>query len=97
MTNVNVKVTVAGKNGNDYEALVPITTACRVLFNGVANTTNITKMGYSVVHQCHNFIYGNAKSASKRAQLNLEIKPLFSAMECTNNIIFTNGVVLFKD
>lgn len=93
----NVKVTLAGKNGNEYEALVPITTACKVLFNGVANTTNITKMGYSVAHQCHNFICGKAKSTFKRAQLNMEIKPLFAAMECANEIAFTNGVTLFKD
>lgn len=93
----NVKVTVAGKNGNEYEALVPITTACKVLFNGVANTTNITKMGYSVVRQCHNFIYGKAKSARERAQLNMEIKLLFCVMERANEILFTNGVTLFKD
>lgn len=93
----NVKVTVAGKNGNEYEALVPITTACKVLFNGVANTTNITKMGYSVARKCHNFIYGKAKSTRERAQLSLEIKPLFTAMEYADEVAFTNGVLLYKD
>ena len=93
----NVKVTVAAENGNEYEALVPITTACKVLFNGIANTTDITKMSYSVVRKCHNFLYGKAKSTNERARLSLEIKPLFSGMEVADKILFTNGVLLYKD
>ena len=92
----NVKVTLTGKNGNEYEALVPITTACKVMFNG-ENTTNISRIGYSVVRKIHNFCISKARNASQRAQLNMEIKPIFAAMECSKSILFTNGVKLYED
>ena len=50
-----VKVTLKGKNGKEFEALVPIATACKALFMG-ENTSNICRMSYSVVHKCHNFL-----------------------------------------
>ena len=92
----NVKVTLTSKNGNNYEALVPITTACKVMFNG-ENDTNISKMSYSVVRKIHNFCLSKARNTSQRARLNMEIKPLFEAMECTKSILFTNGVELYED
>ena len=92
----NVKVTLTSKNGNDYEALVPITTACKVMFNG-ENNTNISKMGYSVARKCHNYLVSKARNTSQRAQLNMEIKPLYDAMEHTKSILFTNGIELYED
>ena len=92
----NVKVTLTGKNGNNYYAMVPITTACKVMFNG-ENTTNISRMGYSVVRKIHNFCLSKARNTSQRAQLNNEVKTLFSAMERSKSILFTNGVELYED
>ena len=92
----NVKVTLSSKNGKEYEALVPITTACKVMFNG-ENTTNISRIGYSVVRKIHNFCLSKARNTSQRAQLNNEVKTLFAAMECSDSILFTNGVQLYKD
>lgn len=92
----NVKVTLTAKNGNNYEALVPITTACQAMFD-TANKTNISKMGYSVARECHNYLVGKARNTSQRAQLAMEIKPVFEAMNCTKSILFTNGVELYED
>lgn len=91
-----VKVTLTAKNGNDYEALVPITTACKAMFN-TGSISNISKMGYSVARKCHNYLVGKAKNTSQRAQLNMEIKLLFTAMERTKSILFTNGLELYED
>ena len=92
----NVKVTLTAKNGNDYEALVPITTACKAMFD-TGSISNISKMGYSVARKCHNYLVSKAKNASQRAQLNMGIKPLFFAMERTKSILFTNGLELYED
>ena len=94
MTNVNV--TLKAKNGNDYEALVPITTACKAMFD-TGSISNISKMSYSVARKCHNYLVGKAKNTSQRAQLNMEIKPLYDAMEHTKSILFTNGLELYED
>ena len=91
-----VKVTLTAKNGNDYEALVPITTVCKAMFN-TGSISNISKMGYSVARKCHNYLVGKAKNTSQRAQLNMEIKLLFAAMERTKSILFTNGLELYED
>lgn len=91
-----VKVTLTAKNGNDYEALVPITTACKAMLN-TGSISNISKMGYSVARKCHNYLVGKAKNTSQRAQLNMEIKLLFTAMERTKSILFTNGLELYED
>ena len=92
----NVKVTLTAKNGNDYEALVPITTACKAMFD-TGSISNISKMGYSVARKCHNYLVSKAKNTSQRAQLNMEIKPLYDAMEHTKSILFTNGLELYED
>ena len=54
-----VKVTLKGKKGKEFEALVPIATACKVLFIG-EDTSNICRMSYSVVHKCRNFLLDRA-------------------------------------
>ena len=92
----NVKVTLTGKNGNNYYAMVPITTACKVMFNG-ENTTNISRIGYSVVRKIHNYCLSKARNTSERSQLNNEVKTLFAAMECSKHVLFTNGVELYED
>lgn len=92
----NVKVILTGKNGNNYDAMVPITTACKVMFNG-ENTTNISRIGYSVVRKIHNYCLSKARNTSQRAQLNNEVKTLFAAMECSKRILLTNGVELYED
>ena len=92
----NVKVTLTSKNGNDYEALVPITTACKAMFD-TGSISNISKMGYSVARKCHNYLVGKARNTSQRAQLNNEVKTLFAAMECSKSILFTNGLELYED
>ena len=93
----NVKVTLRGKKGKEFEALVPITTACKVLFSD--NDTNICKMSYSVVHKCHNFLLDRARSAGISADEleDVKVKVFFAIMERTNNFLMTNGVWLYRD
>ena len=90
----NVKVTLKGKKGKEFEALVPITTACKVLF--VENDTNICKVSYSVVRKLNDYVLSQA-TAEERVELNKRIAPTFAAMEFVENILFTNGVMLYRD
>ena len=90
----NVKVTLKGKNGKEFEALVPIATACKVLF--VENDTNICKVSYSVVRKLNDYVLSQA-TAEERVELNKRIAPTFALMKCTPNILFTNGVMLYRD
>ena len=90
----NVKVTLKGKNGKEFEALVPITTACKVLFE--ENDTNICKVSYSVVHKLNDYVLSKVNAEGK-AELNKRIAPTFALMKCTPNILFTNGVMLYRD
>lgn len=92
----NVKVTLTSKKGNDYEALVPITTACKALVHD-GSRSSIHKMGYSVVRKCHDYLVSKAENASQRAQLNKDIAPLYFAMSCSKRIALTNCLVLFED
>lgn len=90
----NVKVTLKGKKGREFEALVPITTACKVLF--AENDTNICKVSYSVVRKLNDYVLSQA-TAEERVELNKRIAPTFALMKCTPNILFTNGVMLYRD
>ena len=94
----NVKVTLKGKNGKEFEALVPITTACKVLIMG-EDTSNICRMSYSVVHECHDFLLDRARSAGTSADEleDSKAKIFFAIMESTNNLLMTNGVWLYRD
>ena len=87
-----------GKNGKEFEALVPIEVACMAMYCGAYyNDSRISRIGYSVVRKIHNFCLGKARNTSQRAQLNNEVKTLFAAMECSKSILFTNGVELYED
>ena len=94
----NVKVTLKGKNGKEFEALVPITTACKVLIMG-EDTSNICRMSYSVVHKCHNFLLDRARSTGISADEfdDSKAKLFFAIMERSNNFLMTNGVWLYRD
>ena len=92
-----VKVTLKGKNGKEFEALVPITTACKVLFE--ENDTNICKVSYSVIHECYNFLLDGARSAGIPTDEleGTKTKIFFAIMERANNFLMTNGVWLYRD
>ena len=94
----NVKVTLKGKNGKEFEALVPITTACKVLFQG-EDTSNISRMSYSVVHKCHDFLLDRARKAGTSTDEfeGTKTEIFFAIMERTNNFLMTNGVWLYRD
>ena len=93
-----VKVTLKGKNGKEFEAMVPIATACKVLSVG-EDTSNICRMSYSVVHKCHNFLLDRARKAgiSTDELEGTKTKIFFAIMERTNNFLMTNGVWLYRD
>ena len=94
----NVKVTLKGKNGKEFEALVPITTACKVLIMG-EDTSNICRMSYSVVHKCHNFLLDRAKSTGISADEfeDSKAKLFFALMDRSGKVVMSNGVLLYRD
>ena len=94
----NVKVTLKGKNGKEFEALVPITTACKVLIVG-EDTSNICRMSYSVVHKCRNFLLDRARDAGISANEleDSKAKLFFALLDRAPLTIMSNGVELYRD
>ena len=93
-----VKVTLKGKKGKAFEALVPIATACKVLFVG-EDTSNICRMSYSVVHKCHNFLLDRARNVgiSTDEFEGIKARIFFALMDRAPRIIMSNGVELYRD
>ena len=93
-----VKVTLKGKKGKEFEALVPITTACKVLFMG-EDTSNICRMSYSVVRKCRNFLLDKARNAGISADEfeDSKAKLFFALMDRAPQTIMSNGVELYRD
>ena len=94
----NVKVTLKGKNGKEFDALVPIATACKVLFQG-EDTSNISRMSYSVVHKCHDFLLDRARDAGISADEfeDSKAKLFFALMDRAPKTVMSNGVELYRD
>ena len=93
-----VKVTLKGKNGKEFEALVPIEVACKVLVMG-EDTSNICRMSYSVVHKCHNFLLDRARNAGISADEfeDSKAKAFFALIDRAPKTVMTNGVELYRD
>lgn len=91
---MNVKVTLNGRKGKTFEALVSIENACRVLFVG-ENKIGIVRMSYSVARKCHNYLVNDVDA---KAQFDKEIaSSLFTMMQFAPQIALTNGVLLYRD
>ena len=88
-----VKVTLKGKKGKEFEALVPIATACKVLFIG-EDTSNICRMSYSVVHKCRNFLLDIARNVGISADEfeGSKTRVFFALMDHAPKITMLNGV-----
>ena len=93
-----VKVTLKGKKGKEFEALVPIATACKVLFMG-EDTSNICRMSYSVVHKCRNFLLDRAVNAGISADEfeDSKAKLFFALLDHAPKTVMSNGVELYRD
>ena len=93
-----VKVMLEGKNGKEFEALVPIEAACKVLFMG-EDTSNICRMSYSVAHKCHNFLLDRARNVGISADEfeDSKAKIFFTLMDHAPKFVMTNGVELYRD
>ena len=91
----NVKVTLKGKNGKVFEALVPISTACKVLFQG-EDTSNISRMSYSVARKLNDYVLSRA-TAEERVKLEDDAKVFLALLERSNNFLMSNGVMLYRD
>lgn len=93
-----VKVTLKGRNGKEFEALVPIETACKVLFMG-EDTSNICRMSYSVVHKCRNFLLDRARNIGISADEfeDSKARAFFALMDRAPKAVMSNGVVLYRD
>ena len=90
-----VKVTLKGKNGKEFEALVPIATACKVLIVG-EDTSNICRMSYSVVHKCHDFLLDRARDAGISFE-DTKAKFFLALLTHSKTAILSNGVYLYRD
>lgn len=93
-----VKVTLKGRNGKEFEALVPIATACKVLFMG-EDTSNIRRMSYSVVHKCRNFLLDRARNSGISADEfeDSKARAFFALMDRAHEAVMSNGVLLYRD
>ena len=93
-----VKVTLKGKNGKEFEALVPIEVACLAMYCGAYyNDARISRMGYSVVRKIHDFYISNATEAEEINQANYTMELLTSAMEREERMVGLSGIELYRD
>ena len=93
-----VKVTLKGKNGKEFEALVPITAAVMAMYCEVYHKgARISRMGYSVVRKIHDFYISNATEAEEINQANCFMKLLTPVMEREERMLGRNGVELYRD
>ena len=94
-----VKVTLEGKNGKEFEALVPITTAAMAMYCGAydKNGACISRIGYSVVRKIHDFYISNATEAEEINQANYLMELLTSIMEREERMTGPSGVELYRD
>ena len=90
----NVKVTLKGKNGKEFEALVPIEAACMAMYCGAYyNDSRISRMGYSVVRKIRDFCISNTTEAEEINQANY----LMGLMEREERMLCLSGVELYRD
>lgn len=94
-----VKVTLKGKNGKEFEALVPITTAALAMYCGAydKNGTYISRIGYSAVRKICDFATSIARNTEQRERLNNETELLFTLMELKERMTGPSGVELYRD
>ena len=97
-----VKVMLEGKNGKEFEALVPIEAACLALYCGAYyNDARISRMGYSVVRKIYDFFISKATGVEEINeeidQVNYIMEVLTSAMEREERMVGLNGIELYRD
>ena len=89
-----VKVTLKGKNGKEFEALVPIEVACLAMYCGAYyNDARISRMGYSVVRKIHDFYISNTTEVEEINQANY----FMGLMEREERMVCLSGVELYRD
>ena len=89
-----VKVTLKGKNGKEFEALVPIEVACMAMYCGAYyNDSRISRIGYSVVRKIHDFYISNTTEAEEINQANY----FMGLMEREERMVCLSGVELYRD
>ena len=94
-----VKVMLEDKNGKEFEALVPITTAVMAMYCGAydKNGARISRIGYSVVREIHDFCISNARNTEQREQLNNETELFSTLMKREERMTGPSGVELYRD
>ena len=93
-----VKVMLEGKNGKEFEALVPIEVACLAMYCGAYyNDSRISRIGYSVVRKIHDFCITNATEAEEINQANYLMGLVTPAMEREERMVCLSGVELYRD
>ena len=89
-----VKVTLKGKNGKEFEALVPIEAACLAMYYGAYyNDSRISRIGYSVVRKIHDLYISNTTEAEEINQANY----FMGLMEREERMVCLSGVELYRD
>ena len=94
-----VEVTLKGKNGKEFEAMVSIAEACMAMYCGVygKNVARISRIGYSAVRKIHDFYISNTTEAEVINQLNHLMELLTSIMEREERVVCWSGVELYRD
>ena len=89
-----VKVMLEGKNGKEFEALVPIEVACQAMYCGAYyNDARISRIGYSVVRKIHDLCIGNTTEAEEINRANY----FMGLMEREERMVCLSGVELYRD
>ena len=93
-----VKVMLEGKDGKEFEALVPVNVACLAMcYETYYKDARICRMGYSAFREMHDFYISKVTDAEEIDQDNHTMEMLTSIMEREERMVGLSGIELYRD
>ena len=91
-----VKVTLKGKNGKEFEAMVPLSTVCKMWETRV-NKTNICAISYSAAREVYDYFIKNSKTDGERESWAGKLEKIKWGMKFAGRIMFNTGYCIYND
>ena len=86
-----------GKNGKEFEALVPLDRVCKMWAANV-NTTNICAISYSAAREVYAYFIKNSRTDDEREVWESKLEMINMGMMCGGKrILFNTGYCVYRD
>lgn len=95
---MNVKVMLEGKKGKKFEAMVPLSTVCKMWATSV-NKTNICAISYSAAKEVYKYFIENAETRDERESWAGKLERIKWSMTVMHSpfVIFNTGYTIYND